>query len=72
MQIMAGRALNRPVTSDPDVQADSSDTLQQTAISTRAYELWRERGCPNGSDQDDWFRAEQELKAHGAPPPKAS
>lgn len=67
---MAGRAFNRPVTSDPDVQADSSDTLQQTAISARAYELWRERGCPSGSDQEDWFRAEQELKGRAAQPPK--
>ena len=27
-----------------------------------AYQLWLARGCPNGSDQEDWFRAEEILK----------
>lgn len=26
-----------------------------------AYILWQERGCPEGSSEEDWFRAEQEL-----------
>jgi hypothetical protein len=34
----------------------------ETAIAARAYELWQQRGCPNGSDQEDWFRAERELQ----------
>lgn len=28
-----------------------------------AYRLWLERGCPIGSDQEDWFRAENMLSA---------
>ena len=32
-------------------------------IAALAYKLWQERGCPNGSDQEDWFRAENELKS---------
>ena len=31
-------------------------------VAALAYKLWQERGCPNGSDQEDWFRAENELK----------
>jgi hypothetical protein len=27
-----------------------------------AYQLWLDRGCPNGSDLEDWFRAEEILK----------
>ena len=38
------------------------ETMDEAAIAARAYELWQERGSPVGSDQDDWFRAEQELK----------
>jgi hypothetical protein len=30
-------------------------------ISARAYELWMERGCPIGSPEIDWHRAEAEI-----------
>lgn len=33
---------------------------EQVAI--LAYQLWQERGSPEGSPEDDWFRAEQELQ----------
>ena len=28
------------------------------AIAELAYYLWRERGCPNGSPEEDWYKAE--------------
>lgn len=31
-------------------------------IRERAYELWCERGCPEGSADEDWYRAERELR----------
>lgn len=31
----------------------------------RAYEYWEERGCPIGSPEIDWWRAELELSAEG-------
>jgi len=34
-------------------------------VKARAYELWLERGCPMGSDQEDWYRAEAELRNAG-------
>ena len=27
-----------------------------------AYQFWEERGRPSGSSEEDWFRAEQQLK----------
>jgi hypothetical protein len=30
-------------------------------ICQRAYSLWEERGCPDGSPEVDWYRAEREL-----------
>jgi hypothetical protein len=30
-------------------------------IAALAYTLWQERGCPEGSAEEDWFRAEKEL-----------
>jgi hypothetical protein len=29
-----------------------------------AYKLWQARGCPEGSSQQDWFRAVEELQSH--------
>jgi hypothetical protein len=31
-------------------------------IATRAYQCWHERGCPHGTPEDDWQRAEEELR----------
>lgn len=30
-------------------------------IRMRAYELWREAGCPEGGSEGHWFQAEAEL-----------
>lgn len=61
-QIMTKKAPDRSVVSDPDNRAEHSEPIEESAIAARAYEIWHERGCPIGSDQQDWFRAEQELK----------
>ena len=31
-------------------------------VSRLAYEFWIHRGCPVGSPEVDWYRAEEELK----------
>jgi hypothetical protein len=33
----------------------------ESEIATVAYQLWLGNGCPFGSDQEDWFRAEAML-----------
>jgi len=38
------------------------ETVLQEMIALRAYCLWQERGSPLGSPEDDWFRAEQEIR----------
>ena len=30
-------------------------------IARLAYQLWQERGCPVGSPEEDWYRAEEQL-----------
>lgn len=35
----------------------------QDEIAARAYRCWHERGCPDGSPELDWSRAEQELRS---------
>lgn len=34
-------------------------------IAALAHELWQARGCPDGSPDEDWFHAAQELRARG-------
>ncbi len=45
------------------VEADVFDRMNETdgLIAERAYEIYQSRGGEHGSDQDDWFRAEQEI-----------
>ena len=40
-----------------------TETLKATAsdVAALAYRLWQERGCPMGSPEDDWYRAEELL-----------
>ena len=39
--------------------------LDQEQTARLAYQFWLERGCPVGSPEQDWFRAEDELRARG-------
>ena len=34
----------------------------ESEIAVVAYQLWVNNGCPAGSDQEDWYRAEAMLK----------
>jgi hypothetical protein len=31
-------------------------------VAAHAYHCWQERGCPEGSPEEDWHRAERELR----------
>ena len=49
------------------IEMDSSDgaaTIDsgRGEIAALAYQLWNDRGCPVGSPDEDWFRAEELLK----------
>jgi Protein of unknown function (DUF2934) len=38
------------------------DDLEKVGrIAVLAYEFWRQRGCPIGTPEQDWFRAEREI-----------
>lgn len=38
----------------------------EESVQKRAFELFIERGSVNGNDQEDWFRAENELRNKSA------
>jgi hypothetical protein len=43
------------------VPSDEPPAHEQIAL--LAHALWQQRGCPEGSPEEDWFRAERQLHA---------
>ena len=41
---------------------DISEQRSSQDIAALAYELWQARGCPDGSPEEDWFKAERKLQ----------
>jgi hypothetical protein len=35
--------------------------IAEGQIQARAFDLWRQHGCPAGRDKEFWYRAEREL-----------
>ena len=66
----SGAANQRP---QPAVSAHGVVPFGHQDIATLAHELWQARGCPEGSPEQDWFEAAQQLRsraekpAHGTP-----
>jgi len=61
---------------EPAPALTSNQPLNHGEIARLAFELWLARGCPEGSSEIDWLRAEQTLRSRiiekksepGAPP----
>jgi hypothetical protein len=49
-------------TAAADLESQSQE-LQQKDIAAIAYALWQNRGCPEGSQDQDWIEAESTLKS---------
>ncbi|HUJ22096.1 MAG TPA: DUF2934 domain-containing protein [Bryobacteraceae bacterium] len=54
-----------PVTAESPRVSESAEAeagaLDHEEIARLAYSYWQARGCPHGSPEEDWLRAEQEL-----------
>lgn len=52
---------------DPNFGASGAtghpEQADRSAIERLAYSYWQERGCPDGSAEEDWLRAEETLRA---------
>lgn len=46
---------------------DHANSIDQ--VEELAYLLWRSRGCPEGTPEVDWFRAERAMARRGASTP---
>ena len=63
---------NQPPHIAPDLEGAPADPAGSVAhsngfpsyeeVSRLAYDYWQARGCPDGSSEEDWLRAEHDLK----------
>jgi hypothetical protein len=42
---------------------EAKRTPTSDEVAARAYAIWEENGCPEGTEQEDWYQAERELAA---------
>lgn len=61
------RSPSRSAAARPDsTPADAANSpIAPAEIARLAHSYWEARGGTGGSPEEDWFRAEQELKARG-------
>jgi hypothetical protein len=48
--------------------AHSITTFGHHEIAALAHALWQARGCPEGSPEEDWFRAAEQLRSRAHTP----
>lgn len=53
--------MENPIEAEFVSDAVASATPEFSEIAALAYQLWTDRGCPIGSPEEDWVRAEKEL-----------
>jgi hypothetical protein len=48
------------------IRKGTTHEFSEQDIAVHAYELWQNRGCPEGSPERDWFQAVEEMRSgHG-------
>jgi hypothetical protein len=65
-------AAQKPVSAAENLKTETSLTVSNISVNSvdpsrdeiarLAYLYWLDRGCQNGSAEEDWFRAEQQLR----------
>ena len=46
---------------ETEPQPEMESSLEQE-VANLAYALWQQRGCPEGSSEQDWFEAEEMMR----------
>jgi len=57
------RRMHKPTNGGGSQGIPATISTDQPNIAHLAYQHWLKRGCPIGSPEDDWFRAEQDLRS---------
>jgi hypothetical protein len=64
--------MSRQSTHKINMVNSSEAPVDPEAVEAMAYQLGLQRGCPIGSDQEDWYRAEAELRDMNRADPRAA
>ena len=62
----ASKRASRPAVETSNISAVVTESVLEVtdqAVAELAYSYWIGRGCQGGSPEEDWLRAEQELRA---------
>lgn len=60
--------LTSPVTSSELGSSAESSNFSSDDVAAHAYRIWVERGSPHGSPEEDWHRAEREIRERAGIP----
>jgi len=61
------KTVKRPAKKKPAVAPPATAApLEQEEVARLAYWRWQQYGCPEGSAEEDWLWAEQELRRLGS------
>ncbi len=52
---------------DFKIERETEEDEEHERTAVLAYQFWEERGCPVGSPEVDWFRAEEEIRRSKRP-----
>jgi hypothetical protein len=71
---MSSRAMKTAPKKPPVTETHSGMTegVEERETAALAYRLWEQRGRPVGSPEEDWYRAQSELKARRGRAPSAA
>src|ERR1039458_9535521 len=58
----AAKMMHESSTVSVSVKTAATVSPTESEIATVAYQLWIDKGCPVGSDQEEWLQAEAMLK----------
>jgi hypothetical protein len=51
-----------PIQEEPMLEKHDDKAVKDEDVALRAYLLWRQKGCPEGSAEEDWYQAKELLK----------
>lgn len=54
-------------TTNLEIEKTREEETEHARTAELAYRFWEERGCPVGSPDEDWYRAEEEIRVGERP-----